>query len=62
MTFAGPLEKVCVQLQSDRDRNKSSDLIIQVLLSPDEARTLGLARGKQVWVGLKDYHLLHAAV
>jgi ABC-type Fe3+/spermidine/putrescine transport system ATPase subunit len=61
-TFAGPLEKVCVQLQSSGDKHEPDDLTIQALLSPDEARTLSLEIGTEVWVGLKDYYLLHAAV
>ncbi len=42
------------------DHNPSErHLTIQV--SPDEARTVGIEKGQEVWVGLKDYHLLQAA-
>jgi sulfate transport system ATP-binding protein len=51
--FAGPLERVTVKLTGADD-----DLTIQALLNPNEARAIGIAPGKEVWVGLKDYHLL----
>jgi sulfate/thiosulfate transport system ATP-binding protein len=50
--FAGPLERVTVRLQD------SDSPSLQVLLSPDEARSLGIQAENQVYIGLRDYHLL----
>jgi sulfate transport system ATP-binding protein len=50
--FAGPLERVTVRL-TDSDHPP-----LQVLLSPDETRSLGIRPNHEVWVGLRDYHLL----
>ena len=52
--FAGPYERVTVRLD---DHNFEP---LQVLLSPDKVRTLGIEPNSQVWVGLRDYHLLPA--
>ncbi len=51
--FAGPLERVTIKLIGSDD-----DLTIQALLNPNEAQSIGIAPGKTVWVGLKNYHLL----
>ncbi len=48
--FATPMERVSVQL--------ANDSTIQALLHPGEARALNIACGQEVWVGVKDYHLL----
>jgi sulfate/thiosulfate transport system ATP-binding protein len=50
--FAGPLERVTVRLD---DPNSPP---LQVLLSPDEARSLAIQADNTVWIGLRDYHLL----
>ncbi|MBZ0286091.1 MAG: ABC transporter ATP-binding protein [Anaerolineae bacterium] len=50
--FAGPLERVTVRLD---DPNSPP---LQVLLSPDETRSLAIQRDSPVWIGLRDYHLL----
>jgi sulfate/thiosulfate transport system ATP-binding protein len=56
-SFAGPLEKVSIRLEvPDQD----GSLTIQALLSPNDARTMGIEKGREVWVGLKDYYLLRA--
>jgi len=50
--FAGPLERVTVRLD-----NLDSDAL-HVLLSPDEARSLAIQPQSEVWIGLRDYHLM----
>jgi sulfate/thiosulfate transport system ATP-binding protein len=55
-SFAGPLEKVSVRLNA-----QDGSPTIQALLNPNDARTLGIEKGREVWVGLKDYYLLQAA-
>jgi len=50
--FAGSLERVTVQLNGHH---------LQALLTPSEARTLGIQAEHEVWVGLRDYHLLPGA-
>jgi sulfate/thiosulfate transport system ATP-binding protein len=52
--FAGPLERVTVRL------DKPGIEPLQVLLSPDEARSLAVEPERVVWIGLRDYHLLPA--
>ncbi len=54
-SFAGPLEKVSVRLNA-----LEGSLTIQALLNPNDARTMGIEKGREVWVGLKDYFLLQA--
>lgn len=51
--FAGPLERVSVQLTDDENQPS-----LQVLLSPGEARDLAIEPQSVVWVGLRDFHLL----
>ncbi|MBC7810055.1 MAG: ABC transporter ATP-binding protein [Burkholderiales bacterium] len=51
--FAGPVERVTVRLT---DNNGGTP--IQVLLSPGESRALTIEPQREVWVGLKDFHLL----
>jgi sulfate transport system ATP-binding protein len=53
MGFAGPLERISVQLTDHEDRPQ-----LQVLLSPGDARALDIALEREVWVGLRDFHLL----
>jgi sulfate transport system ATP-binding protein len=48
--FAGPMERITVLLDNQTT--------IQALLSPNEARSLGLRSGTVVWVSVRDYHLL----
>ncbi len=50
--FAGHLEHVTVQLNG-----QSSDEL-EVLLTPSEARILKIRPENEVWVGLRDYHLI----
>jgi sulfate/thiosulfate transport system ATP-binding protein len=52
--FAGPLERVTVRL------DKLDAEPLHVLLSPDEARSLAIQPDSEVWIGLRDYHLLPA--
>jgi sulfate/thiosulfate transport system ATP-binding protein len=52
--FAGPLERVTVRL------DKLNAESLHVLLSPDEARSLAIQPDSEVWIGLRDYHLLPA--
>jgi sulfate/thiosulfate transport system ATP-binding protein len=53
--FAGPLQRVTLRLDDEEI------LPLQVLLSPSEMRELEIEVEHQVWVGLKDYHLLPIA-
>ncbi len=55
-TFAGPLERLSVQLH--QDRGTKEDITLQVLLSSDEARANRLVPGQKVWVALKHFHLI----
>lgn len=50
--FAAPLERVSVRLENNGNQT------LQVLMYPDTTRTLNLTKGQEVWVGIKDYHLL----
>ncbi len=50
--FAGPVERVTVRL------NGGSDVQLQALLTPGESRALGVKAEGEVWVGLRDFHLL----
>jgi sulfate transport system ATP-binding protein len=50
--FAGPLERVTVQL------NGAEDTALQALLTPSESRRLNVQPDHEVWVGLREYHLL----
>jgi sulfate/thiosulfate transport system ATP-binding protein len=59
-SFAGPLEKVSVRLHAVNTLAHGDSLTIQALLSPNEARTMGIEKGREVWVGFKDYFLLQA--
>jgi len=52
--FAGPFERVVVQLD---DPNFEP---LQVLLSPEKVRSLAITPSSTVWVGLQEYHLLPA--
>jgi ABC-type Fe3+/spermidine/putrescine transport system ATPase subunit len=52
IAFAGPVLRVSVRLV---DKNNH---VIQALLSPGEVRERGIEPGQEVWVSLKDYHLL----
>ncbi|HLY26599.1 MAG TPA: ABC transporter ATP-binding protein [Aggregatilineales bacterium] len=56
-TFAGPLERVLVQLSAP-GKDSPDPITLQVVLTADEAREKGINPGQQVWVGLKDFHLL----
>jgi sulfate/thiosulfate transport system ATP-binding protein len=52
--FAGPVERVSVLLTE----NTNGGAPIQVLLRQGESRALGIEPQREVWVGLKDFHLL----
>ncbi|MBW4438531.1 MAG: ATP-binding cassette domain-containing protein [Pleurocapsa minor GSE-CHR-MK-17-07R] len=52
ISFAGHLLRVGVKLQ-DADAR-----LLTVSMSPADARDLGLENGQQVWVGVREYHLL----
>jgi len=54
ISFAGHLIRVNVLLQGQGD----SPRILQALLTPSDARDLALHDGQQVWVSVRDYHLL----
>jgi sulfate transport system ATP-binding protein len=56
-TFAGSSEKVLVEMYGNRALERSGTTI-QALLTPDQVRTVNIAPGQQVWVGLKTYHLI----
>ena len=56
-TFAGSADKVQVQLLGDSELGYSG-LIVHALLTADQARSVNIASGQEVWVGLKTYHLL----
>ena len=51
ITFAGMLERLTVRL-ADRE------LPLEVVLSPERARRLGIRPGDRVWMGVQDYHVL----
>jgi len=64
VTFAGPLERVSVQLSPQGvvpGAEITNAVTLQVVLTADESRNMGIIPGQQVWVGLKDYHLLARA-
>ncbi|HLU11379.1 MAG TPA: ABC transporter ATP-binding protein [Oceanobacillus sp.] len=50
IAFAGPILRLSVRLASGET--------IQALLTPGEFRERGIEPGQEVWVSLKDYHLL----
>lgn len=52
INFAGSLERVTVQLTEPQSAR------VEVLLTPDRARSLSLSLGQSVYLGLKDFHLL----
>lgn len=54
LNFGGSLEKVSVQLLSATETPQ----VLQVLLSPEKVRAQGLDIGKEVYIGLQDFHLL----
>src|SRR5262249_44753539 len=60
--FAGPLERILLRLPAQAlnkgDHVGDEDVMVHATMSPDEARTLGLAPGREVWVAFKNYHLL----
>ena len=51
ITFAGAAERVAVQLPD-------YEAPIQVLVNLNRTRELGIRPGDEVWIGLRDYHLL----
>jgi len=51
ISFAGAQEKITVYLV-DTGRT------LQVLFKPHEARRFDLTPGREVWVGIKEFHLL----
>ena len=53
LAFAGPMQRITVRL--DKGENKQ---LLTVLLSPGELRNAALQLRQQVWVSLKDFHLL----
>ncbi|MFN8373193.1 MAG: hypothetical protein U0694_10005 [Anaerolineae bacterium] len=52
--FGAPLERVSLQLLN----NATGSTPIQAFLHPSDSRALNIAKGQEVWVGVKDYHLL----
>jgi sulfate/thiosulfate transport system ATP-binding protein len=52
IAFAGPVLRVSVRLTGKDEQ------VIQALLTPAEVRERGIELGQQVWVSLKDFHLL----
>jgi sulfate transport system ATP-binding protein len=52
--FGAPLERVSLNLVQTDARSAP----LQALLHPSDSRVLNIARGQEVWVGVKDYHLL----
>lgn len=50
MAFAGPMEKVVIQLEQGTE--------LQVLMNLNRTYELGLHLGAEVWAGVRDYHLL----
>jgi sulfate/thiosulfate transport system ATP-binding protein len=52
ISFAGPMLRVGVVLEGDEAR------VLTVAMSPADARDLSLENGQQVWVGVRQYHLL----
>jgi len=53
INFSGAHERITLDTLDGRT--------LQVLLTPDEVRRLNLAIGNQVWVSIRDYHLLPRA-
>ncbi len=49
-TFGGALQKVSLCLHTGET--------LTVLLTPQETRSLGIKAGTEVWVGLRDYHIM----
>jgi sulfate transport system ATP-binding protein len=54
VSFGGSYERVTVQLYDDRLNTP----LIQTVLSPSDRRSLNIETGHDVWVGVKDYHLV----
>ncbi|MBN8636132.1 MAG: ABC transporter ATP-binding protein [Anaerolineae bacterium] len=52
INFAGAMTRAVVRL------HEPAQTAVQVLVSPAEARTLGLTVGQELWVGLGAYHVL----
>jgi sulfate/thiosulfate transport system ATP-binding protein len=52
ISFVGHMLRVAVRLQG-KDAS-----VIQAVVTPGEARSLGLSPGQEVWVGIGAYHLL----
>jgi ABC-type Fe3+/spermidine/putrescine transport system ATPase subunit len=52
ISFAGPMLRVGVKLEGDEAH------VLTVAMSPADARDLGLESDQQVWVGVRQYHLL----
>jgi sulfate transport system ATP-binding protein len=50
MAFAGPMEKVIIQLEHGTE--------LQVLMNLNRTHELALHLGAKVWAGVRDYHLL----
>ncbi len=51
IAFAGPVLRVTIRLNGEENR-------LQALLTPGDLRQRAIAIGQEVWVSLKDYHLL----
>lgn len=49
--FAGSMERVTLRLQPTGET-------VQAVINPDEAIRLGLSEGRELWIGLKSFHLL----
>lgn len=54
ITFAGHFLRVGIQLTTGTTTGQS----VQALVTPSQARHLELLAGSEVWVGVKEYHLL----
>jgi sulfate/thiosulfate transport system ATP-binding protein len=55
--FGAPLERVSLDLV----QNGIGSTLLHAFLHPSDSRVLNIARGQEVWVGVKDYHLLSTA-
>jgi sulfate/thiosulfate transport system ATP-binding protein len=58
--FAGSGEKVVLELCETQGIGDSR-MTIQALLTPEQARTVNVTPGQQVWVGLREFHLIPAS-
>ncbi|MBE2182864.1 MAG: ABC transporter ATP-binding protein [Anaerolineae bacterium] len=56
VVFAGPALRVTLHLQGEGGKT------LQALLTPSDVRDLDLAVGQEVWISLKEYHLLASSV